>query len=271
MSYPLRTIPPSVLPRDVESHPSSPSTNNNRHHVPESYWSSFAANVDLAGRTPLTPEQRAAYLAEQEARDEAERAREKAAPPLPHVSLLVRVLRRIDTILCYSFLWLMGIRLVVFVFSTVALGLAARIAATSPSAAKCDAGRLESSTNMALVVNSISIIYTLGLTWDEFANKAVVERPFQVRLAITGADVMAITFNAANLAVAFSQLTDASGFCRETGHGCPASTTVCHHQSALASILTIIQVCWILALYTSLYRMAARIDVRARHRTFARL
>jgi hypothetical protein len=249
MNYPIRTIPPHVRPYDDSATHHIPNPNR-----PRSQWAAL-----VTPPRKFTAEENRAWEEKLEA--EAARARQEYADKSSSSDLTFRqrvarfILRDSDRMLRHSTWWLLFIRSIVVLYSAISLGLAGGVfVKTHP--AGC---RATSSTYLALVINTIAIPYTALLMYDEFTHKPINERPFQVRLAYTMIDVIAISFNAANLGVAFQALTDTEWVCRE-GTGCAQDLITCRLQKALVAHLFIVQIAWIGALYTAIYRIAGRLQ-----------
>ncbi|KAI9811118.1 MAG: hypothetical protein M1826_003313 [Phylliscum demangeonii] len=161
------------------------------------------------------------------------------------------------------------LRLVVFSFSLVALGLAASVFALTH--AKHFSQR--PSTLMAIIFDSIALLYLLYITYDEYSSKPLGLRSPVAKMRLIWLDVFFIVFNAANLSLAFDTLIDTRGSCRNASRpGAllpPAATTtttdgvkdnaICTRQSVLSGVLLIALFAWLLTFAVSIFRLVERV------------
>ena len=145
------------------------------------------------------------------------------------------------------------IRMNVFIFSAIALALGASIHHLSD-----DYNHLQGpSADMAIIVDAVAIIYILYITWDEYTGKPLGLRSARSKLRLILFDLFFIVFDAANLSLAFEALSDAQGSCTVAGSGNIGSAendVICHRQQALAAVLLIALIAWLLTFSTSVLR-----------------
>ena len=134
----------------------------------------------------------------------------------------------------------MVIRMNVWFFSAVALALACSVHHIT------DKDPLEvpatPSTNMAIVVDAVALVYLLYITYDEYSGKPLGLRPAKAKMRLIFLDLFFIVFDSANLSLAFEAI---EGTCPDQ---------VCSRQKALASVLLIALIAWLLTFSISVMR-----------------
>lgn len=134
----------------------------------------------------------------------------------------------------------MVIRMNVWFFSAVALALACSIHhITDKDSKKIHA---TPSTNMAIVVDAVALVYLLYITYDEYSGKPLGLRPAKAKMRLIFLDLFFIVFDSANLSLAFEAI---EGSC---------DPPVCSLQKALASVLLIALIAWLLTFSISVMR-----------------
>lgn len=151
----------------------------------------------------------------------------------------------------------MVIRMVVLGFSVVALGLAGSIHHITNAQGNI-LGQAPS-TDMAIIVDAIAIVYLLYITYDEYSSKPLGLRSARAKMRLIFLDLFFIVFDSANLSLAFAATR---GNCN---HQAPANTgcsdtqqelfsEVQQRQKALSSVLLIALVAWLLTFSISVTR-----------------
>ena len=135
----------------------------------------------------------------------------------------------------------MVIRMNVWSFSAVALALACSIH-HNPNAN--DPTHAKPSINMAIVVDAVALVYLLYITYDEYSGKPLGLRPAKAKMRLIFLDLFFIVFDSANLSLAFESI---DGSC---------ISQVCSRQKALASVLLIALIAWLLTFSISVMRWA---------------
>lgn len=132
-------------------------------------------------------------------------------------------------------------RFIVFLFSAIGLSLGAAIYAVK----KTGDGP---SAEMAIVVDTIAMVYTVYITLDEYISKPLGLRSIKAKLRLIFLDLYFIVFEAANLALAMEGIGH--------GQGCGPKDTlwICHRQKALAAVLNIALIAWLLTFAVSVLR-----------------
>ena len=142
----------------------------------------------------------------------------------------------------------MVIRMNVWFFSAVALALACSIHHITDKSGE-DKGSEPSektnatpSTNMAIVVDAVALVYLLYITYDEYSGKPLGLRPAKAKMRLIFLDLFFIVFDSANLSLAFEAI---EGDCQKR---------ICDQQKALASVLLIALIAWLLTFSISVIR-----------------
>jgi hypothetical protein len=148
------------------------------------------------------------------------------------------------------------IRMVVLVFSIMALSLSGAIFHHSNSAG-CENN---SSTWMAIIVDVVAILYTVYITYDEYTSKPLGLRSHNAKMSLIFLDLAFIVFESANLSLAFQALTDEKWACRTSPEElcpegltctplntrvCPYTRSICTRQKALTATLMIALFAWL--------------------------
>jgi hypothetical protein len=149
------------------------------------------------------------------------------------------------------------IRLVVIVFSILALALAASIFRHSRRW-NCTNN---SSTWMAILVDVVAIVYTFYITYDEYTSKPLGLRSHNAKMSLIFLDLAFIVFESANLSLAFQALTDDKWACIESSRpdACPFTSNICQRQKGLTATLLIALVAWIATFTISTLRLIHRV------------
>ena len=136
----------------------------------------------------------------------------------------------------------MVIRMNVWSFSAVALALACSIHRITD---KTDGSGNIASTNMAIVVDAVALVYLLYITYDEYSGKPLGLRPAKAKMRLIFLDLFFIVFDSANLSLAFESIEG----------GCSVHLAgVCSLQRTLASVLLIALIAWLLTFSISVMR-----------------
>ena len=135
----------------------------------------------------------------------------------------------------------MVIRMNVWSFSAVALALACSIHHITEST------QARASTTMAIVVDAVALVYLLYITYDEYSGKPLGLRPAKAKMRLIFLDLFFIVFDSANLSLAFETIQ---------GNCPPPQHQVCTRQKALASVLLIALIAWLLTFSISVMRWA---------------
>ena len=141
------------------------------------------------------------------------------------------------------------IRMNVWVFSAVALALAASIHVITDHQNKIRAlngqERIHTtpSTGMAIIVDAVAMVYLLYITYDEYTGKPLGLRPAKAKMRLIFLDLFFIVFDSANLSLAFVSIEKVN--CDEK---------ICSRQRALASVLLIALIAWLTTFSISVMR-----------------
>lgn len=142
------------------------------------------------------------------------------------------------------------IRMVVFGFSMIALALACSIYTLANRDSDPISGSSTDrdynstpSTLMAIAVDAVAMVYLLGVTYDEYSGKPLGLRPPSAKMRLIFLDLFFIVFDSANLSLAFEALGGNSN-----------CGVVCNQQRALASVLLIALLAWLMTFSISVMR-----------------
>ncbi|KAK2744172.1 hypothetical protein FQN57_004432 [Myotisia sp. PD_48] len=153
------------------------------------------------------------------------------------------------------------IRLTVFVFALIALALGGSI---RYNANKYDRPQ-GPSADMAIIVDAIALVYLVYITYDEYMGKPLGLRPAGAKIGLIFLDLLFIVFASANLSLAFESLSDISGSCTTSEINQivdPRNDMICERQMALASVLLIVLIAWVMTFTISLLRVVERVATK---------
>ncbi|EEP79583.1 predicted protein [Uncinocarpus reesii 1704] len=151
------------------------------------------------------------------------------------------------------------IRLTVFVFSVIALGLGGSIRHFA-SKFKHPQGP---SAEMAIVVDAVALVYLVYITWDEYTGKPLGLRLPRAKMRLLFLDLIFIVFASANLSLALASLSDVTRSCRSgtvNDEFDPKNDMICDRQKALASVLLVALLAWLMTFAISVLRVVERVS-----------
>lgn len=145
------------------------------------------------------------------------------------------------------------IRLTLWSFSLIAMALALSIRSTSINS-KVRGG---ASTIMAISIDAVALVYILYITYDEYSGKPLGLRSAKAKMRLIFLDLFFIVFDSANLSLAFGSISDVQGPCR--GGEVNGAITLrdhglCARQLALASVLLVALIAWLMTFSISVLR-----------------
>lgn len=146
------------------------------------------------------------------------------------------------------------LRSVVWIFSAVALAVACSIHHLTDE--KDDLGNI-ASTEMALIVDAVALVYLLYITYDEYSGKPLGLRSAKAKMRLILLDLFFIVFDSANLSLAFEAIQENS-ICPD-GIRNDKQGQICDRQNTLASVLLIALVAWMLTFTISVLRLVERV------------
>ncbi|KAL6704050.1 hypothetical protein ACN47E_008814 [Coniothyrium glycines] len=150
------------------------------------------------------------------------------------------------------------VRVLVLVFSILALSLAASIFRHSESKGCTN----NSSTWMAILVDIVAVLYTVYITYDEYTSKPLGLRSHNAKMSLIFLDLAFIVFESANLSLAFQALTDDKWACVDgnpTSQACPYTRSICQRQKGLTATLMIALFAWLGTFTISTLRLIHRV------------
>lgn len=145
------------------------------------------------------------------------------------------------------------IRLTLWSFSLIAMALAIAIRSTSVNIRV----REGPSTIMAISIDAVALVYILYITYDEYTGKPLGLRSAKAKMRLIFLDLFFIVFDSANLSLAFATISDLQGPCRESevnGALSPRDRGICSRQKALASVLLVALIAWLMTFSISVLR-----------------
>ena len=154
----------------------------------------------------------------------------------------------------------MVIRMLVMSLSIIALGLAASIWHLSNNT---DRFGQVASTTMAIVVDTVAIVYLCYITYDEYSGKPLGLRPARAKIRLIFLDLFFIVFASANLSLAFVARRETKCQVQHNialdGRQCSQDDAdifqqVARRQKALESVLLIVLIAWLLTFAISIAR-----------------
>lgn len=113
------------------------------------------------------------------------------------------------------------------------------------------------SATMAIVVDAVALVYLVYVTYDEYTSRPLGLRSPRSKMRLIFLDVFFIIFDSVNLGLAFDALTDVQDSCRTVEINqlvSPANSKICEKQKALASVLIVALVAWVMVFATSVFR-----------------
>jgi len=145
------------------------------------------------------------------------------------------------------------LRTTVWCFSLSALALGGSIQHMS------DAGHHNQgpSALMAIIVDAVALIYLIYITFDEYTSKPLGLRSPTAKARLILLDLFFIVFDSANLSLAFDSLSEVTGSCTEADINYqldPRNGSICVRQKALASVLLVALLAWLMTFALSVLR-----------------
>lgn len=137
------------------------------------------------------------------------------------------------------------IRTNVWVFSLIALSLGTSIRDLGK-----DRRINDSSPFMAIIVDAIALVYILYITYDEYSGKPLGLRSARAKMRLLFLDLFFIVFDSANLSLAFEAVSHSNSDCKKG----ILTKELCRSQKALASVLLIALISWLLTFSISVFR-----------------
>jgi len=112
---------------------------------------------------------------------------------------------------------------------------------------------------MAIIVDAIALVYILYITYDEYTGKPLGLRSAKAKMRLIFLDLFFIVFDSANLSLAFASLSDVRSSCVDaqgeiSGYNDLKINTICGRQMALAAVLLVALVAWLMTFSVSVLR-----------------
>ena len=161
--------------------------------------------------------------------------------------------KRLQTTLLTSPIVPLVFRLTVWFFSLVALALGGSIQHLSKQYHHPQGP----SALMAIIVDAVALVYLFYITLDEYTSKPLGLRSTRSKTRLVLLDIFFIVFDSANLSLAFEVLSDSGGSCKAVEINqaySPRNGPICSRQKALASVLLVALIAWLLTFTVSIFR-----------------
>ncbi len=145
------------------------------------------------------------------------------------------------------------IRLTLWTLSLIAMALGISIHVLAERARV----RQGPSAVMAIAVDAVALVYILYITYDEYTGKPLGLRSAKAKMRLIFLDLFFIVFGSANLSSAFQALSDPQEPCRSSmvdGTLSPRDPPICRRQTALASVLFVALIAWLMTFSISVLR-----------------
>ncbi|KAI9923822.1 hypothetical protein ASPWEDRAFT_498638 [Aspergillus wentii DTO 134E9] len=166
--------------------------------------------------------------------------------------------RRFHTTLLRSPIVPLIFRLTVWFFSLTALALGGSIQHLSNK----DQHPQGPSALMAIVVDAVALVYLVYITFDEYTSKPLGLRSASAKARLILLDIIFIVFDSANLSLAFESLSTVQGSCtlaEVNQEITPKNDKICDRQKALASVLLVALLAWLMTFSVSVLRLVERV------------
>ncbi|KAJ5418917.1 uncharacterized protein N7487_002467 [Penicillium crustosum] len=115
---------------------------------------------------------------------------------------------------------------------------------------------------MAIIVDAVALVYLLYITFDEYTSKPLGLRSPSAKARLILLDIFFIVFDSANLSLAFDSLSEVTGSCTEAEVNQtldPRNDGICTRQKALASVLLVALLAWLMTFSISVLRLVERV------------
>ncbi|KAJ5420951.1 hypothetical protein N7465_003470 [Penicillium sp. CMV-2018d] len=115
---------------------------------------------------------------------------------------------------------------------------------------------------MAIIVDAVALVYLLYITFDEYTSKPLGLRSPSAKARLLLLDIFFIVFDSANLSLAFASLSEVTGSCTEAVVNetiDPRNDGICTRQKALASVLLVALLAWLMTFSISVLRLVERV------------
>lgn len=158
----------------------------------------------------------------------------------------------LDSIMTNSYFPLF-FRLISISLSTIALGLSARLVKATRDIGETQ----QASTLMALIVQSIGVIYLFYITYDEFTSQPLGLRNPTAKIRLVMLDLLFIIFSSANLSLSFESVFDSRYICTAYNgrDGLVYDARMCRKVKALTAFLFVGLVAWCINFTISVFRI----------------
>ena len=149
------------------------------------------------------------------------------------------------------------LRTIVFTFAMIALALGASVYRLEQKVGH-DLKMYQGgpSAEMAIIVDALALIYISYITYDEYFSKPLGLRSPRAKVRLILLDLFFIVFQTSNLSLAFDSMSNNAGACKdgETGDTDFTFPNICDRTEALAAVLLISLIAWLMTFSVSVLR-----------------
>lgn len=159
------------------------------------------------------------------------------------------------------------LRVLILIFSTCALALAASVYLYLRRKYNDTTIGQQPSTIFAIVVQSFAIVYIVYIAYDEYSGKPMGLRNALGKMKLIMLDLLLIMCSSANMSLTFDSLYDEQWVCKKDTSEMGSYPTVdflCRRQKALASFLLLVLCLWVLTFTISILRVVDRVSIGPR-------
>ena len=169
----------------------------------------------------------------------------------------------VNRVLLVNPLFPLFLRILMLIFSIIALALASSIFVLSNRTYEGRHVDQQASTIMAIVVQCFAITYLVYIAYDEYSGRPLGLRDPLGKMKLIMLDLLFIIFSSANLALAFNTLDDDRWVCLVSGSSSMYTSfevgSICRRQRGLVSFLLVATFLWVTAFTISIVRVVERV------------
>lgn len=147
-------------------------------------------------------------------------------------------------------------RLLLIVLSAIAVGISGNLVHSTMGMVVSQ----QASSLMALILQAVSIVYLLYISYDEFTSQPLGLRNPKTKIRLVLLDLLFIIFSSANISLSFESMYDSSWVCQ--AGNLTTNTLLCSQQRTLSGILMFIIVFWCITFSISLFRIVNTTHIR---------
>lgn len=147
-------------------------------------------------------------------------------------------------------------RLLLITLSSIALGVSGRLVHSTITHHM----NQQASALMSLILQSVSIVYLLYISYDEFTSQPIGLRDPKAKIRLVLLDLLFIIFTSANVSLSFQSMYDSAWVCKIGS--LITKSSLCSLQRTLSGILMLIIVFWCITFTISLFRIVNTTQIK---------